>query len=421
VASDIELGPTTTISFDHSYEMSDIDSDDAQTTVDSQVALQGWFGPQISLVIDYQAEDTTVAERGFERNGLSYDLTVSHQLFDRALDLSIAWGEDLRWDDGRPLRRKTQLSTSVSLEVVPDLNTSFSWQRPVRITETGATGSEHWTWGTQASFDVLGMGVSGTYELDSSRSLSATAASFVHKATLGVSTTAFDLGAWTVAPTFNLDGGHEKGATALSGRLSVRVGADEWTTRTVASIDVSGLGTAVERWSEKLTSTASYTGILGLRPSLSYTGARSVTQVEGQGSKASMTHSVNGRLTWSGADGSSESLAITGRFQDSGSMNMTLDNSYSQDVTSVLAAWIPALRDAGAAGTPAVLLRADLAGDWRRESAKDSANWQVGVSTDVMLSSTWSLSLGLAYRGGIRTSVDAFHGLIAELTVAVDF
>ncbi len=207
----------------------------------------------------------------------------------------------------------------------------------------------------------------------------------------------------------------------MSGRLSVRVGADEWTTRTVASMDVSGLGTAVERWSEKLTSTVSYSGIVGLRPSLSYTGARSVTRVEGQGSKASMTHSVNGRLTWSGADGSSESLAITGRFQDSGSMNMTLDNSYSQDVTSVLAAWIPALRDAGAAGTPAVVLRADLAGDWRRESAKDSANWQVGVSTDVMLSSTWSLSLGLAYRGGIKTSVDAFHGLVAELTVAVDF
>jgi len=421
VASEIEVGPAATISFDHSYEMSDIDSDDAQTTVDSRVALQGSFGPQISLVIDYQAEDTAAAERGFESRDLSYDVGVDHQLFDDALSLSIAWGEDFYWDAGRPLRRETQLSANVSLDVLPDVRTSFSWQRPVRITSAGATGSESWTWNTQASLDALGMGMSGTYELDSSRSLSAAAASFAHKATLGVSTTAFDLGAWTVAPTFNLEGGHEKGATALSGRLSVRVGADEWTTRTVASMDVSGLGTAVERWSEKLTSTVSYSGIVGLRPSLSYTGARSVTRVEGQGSKASMTHSVNGRLTWSGADGSSESLAITGRFQDSGSMNMTLDNSYSQDVTSVLAAWIPALRDAGAAGTPAVVLRADLAGDWRRESAKDSANWQVGVSTDVMLSSTWSLSLGLAYRGGIKTSVDAFHGLVAELTVAVDF
>jgi hypothetical protein len=134
-----------------------------------------------------------------------------------------------------------------------------------------------------------------------------------------------------------------------------------------------------------------------------------------------MTHSVNGRLTWSGADGSSDSFAVTGRFQDSGSMNMTLDNSYSQDVTSVLAAWIPALRNVEAAGSPSVLLRADVAGDWRRESAKDSANWQVGVSTDVTLSSTWSLSFGLTYRGGLKTAVDAFHGLVAELTVAVDF
>jgi hypothetical protein len=421
VASDIELGPTATISLDHSYRMAGIDSDDARATVDNRVAIQGSFGPQISLVIDYQAEDTAAAERGIERNGLSYDLTVDHQLFDKALDLSISWGEGLRWDDGRPLRRETQLSTSVSLEVLPDVDTSFSWQRPVRITSAGATGSERWTWDTQASLDVLGMKVSGTYALNSSRTLSAAAASFTHKATLGVSTTAFALDTWTVTPTFGFDGAHASGATALSGRLSVQAKSAEVTTRTVASMDVSGLGTRVERWSEKLTSTASYTGIEGLRPSLSYTGARSVTRVEGQGSKASMTHSVNGRLTWSGADGSSESLAITGRLQDSGSMNMTLDNSYSQDVTSIVAAWIPALRDAEGAGTPAVFLRADVAGDWRRESAKDSANWQVGVSTDVTLSSTWSLSLGFTYRGGIKTSVDAFHGLVAELTVAVDF
>jgi hypothetical protein len=421
VASDVELGSAATISLDHNYRMSGIDSDDARATVDNRVAIQGSFGPQISLVIDYQAEDTAAAERGFERNGLSYDLTVKHRLFDKALDLSIAWGESLRWDDARPLRRETHLSTSVSLDVLPDVRTSFSWQRPVRIASAGATGSESWTWDTQASLDVLGMGMSGTYALASSRALSAAAASFTHKATLGVSTTAFALDAWTVTPTFGLDGTHASGATALSGRLSVQAKSAEVTTRTVASMDVTGLGTAVERWSEKLTSTASYTGIEGLRPSLSYTGARSVTRVEGQGSKASMTHSVNGRLTWSGADGSSESLAITGRLQDSGSMNMTLDNSYSQDVTSIVAAWIPALRDAAGAGTPAVFLRADVAGDWRRETAKDSANWQVGVSTDVTLSSTWSLSLGLTYRGGIKTSVDAFHGLVAELTVAVDF
>jgi hypothetical protein len=421
VASDVELGPSATVSLDHSYRMSGIGSDGARATVDNRVAFQGSLGPQISLVVDHQAEDTAAAEPGFERNVLSYNLTVGHQLFDDALDLSITWGEGLHWDDGRPLRRETQLSTSVSLEVLPDLDTTFSWQRPVRITAAGATGSERWTWSTQGSLDVLGVGILGTYALDSSRSLSAAAASFVHKATLGASMTAFALGEWTTTPSLDLEGTHQKGATALLGRLSVRVGSADVTTRTVASVDVSGLGTRVERWSEKLTSTVSYSAIEGLRPSLSYTGARNVTRVEGQGSKASMTHSVNGRLTWSGADGSSESLAITGRFQDSGSMNMTLDNSYSQDVTSVLAAWIPALRDAEGAGTPAVFLRADLSGDWRRESAKDTANWQAGVSADVTLSSTWSLSLGLTYRGGIKTSVNAFHGLLAELTVAVDF
>jgi hypothetical protein len=115
-------------------------------------------------------------------------------------------------------------------------------------------------------------------------------------------------------------------------------------------------------------------------------------------------------------------LAIAGRFQSSGALNVSLDNSYSQDVTSLFAGWIPALRDVQSAGIPSASLRTNLAADWRRdEEGRDTAEWQLGVSADVILSSTWSLSLGLTYYGGVKTDVDMFHGLVGELTVAIDF
>ncbi len=420
VTSSIDLGPEATISVDHSYRMSDIASEDARSEADARLAFTGTFGPRVSFVVDYEAE--TEAERGLGRDVLSYDLTVRHQLFDEALDLSIAWGEDFSWVEELAMRRATSLSTKVSLDVLPDVETSVSWRRPVRIANGKATGSVGWSWDTQAALDVTGIRLTGNYGLDSSRGLSSTAtAAFTHQAELTATTDGYKLGSWTLAPTLNLEGTYEKEALGLSGRLSVRVGSDDWAMRTVGSLDVSGLGTRVERWSEKVTSSVSYSGIEALRPSLSYTGTRSVTRVEGQGSKASVSHSVSGDLTWSSA-GVTDQLEVTGYFRDSGSLNVALDNSYSRDVTGLLAAWIPALRDAAGSGVPSVSLQTDLAAEWRRdEEGDDSVTWHLGLSTDVTLSSTWSLSSGFTYYGGVKTDVDAFHGLVGELTVAIEF
>ncbi len=421
IASDIDLGPEATLSFDHAYRMSDIGSEDARTTTDNRLTFRGSFGPQITLSLGYKAEDASEALRGFERNGLSYSLSVDHKLFEDALSLSINWDEGLHWDDGRPLRRETSLSTQATVKVLPDLTTSISWRRPVRIIGETTSGSERWDWKTDGTFDVAGFGVAATYELDSSRSLPEGAAALVHKGTLGLSTAAFEFGGWSLAPTFDLEADHEQGATGLSGRLGVRVGVGDLTTRTTASVDVSGLGTRVLRWSEKLASSVTYTGIEGLRPSLNYSGVRSLTEVEGQGSKASMTHSLNGSLTWSGENGASETLRLTARLQDSGFASVTIDNAFSRDVTSALAGWIPALKGAQASGAPTVFLRTDASGEWRRQAERDDASWHIGATGDVALSSTWSLSLGLAYYGGVKTDITMFHGLVAELTVAIDF
>ncbi len=419
--SAIELGPSATLSLDHSCRLSDLGSDDALTTADSRVEFHGSFGPEISLVVDYQVEDAGRQDRGLDRDSLSYDLRLSHRLFDEVLSFTVSWGEDFSWPEERAMRRQTMLATNVSLDVTQDVRTSLSWRRPVRIASGEATGSESWSWNTRAAFDDSGFGLTATYGLDASRSLSGDAR-FAHAATAALTTPDFGFEGWELSPRLDLKAGHANDATSLSGRLSAQLDWVDWAARTVGSVDVSGLGSRVERWSEKLTTTLSFSGIEGLRPSLSYTATRSLTRVEGQGSKDAVTHSANGRLTWSGANGASDTFAVAGRFQDSGSFNLSLENSYAQDVTSLFAAWVPALREAKAAEATSASLRARLAADWRHdEGGRDTADWELGASADVALSSTWSLSFGLTYYGGVKTDVDMFHGLVGELTVAIEF
>ena len=420
LTSDIDLGPNMTLSLDDSYQMTDVGSADAATTADNRLVFHGSLGPEITLSVDYKAEDTSPTEAGFERNGLTYDLSVTHHLFDDAVHLSIGWDEGMHWDDGRALRRETSLSTSMSLAVAHDLNTSFSWQRPIHIVEDTTSGSERWQWKTDGSLDVAGFGAAATYELDGSRTLPDGALAYVHKGTLAITMNAIDVGAWAIVPRLDFDGNHEAGATTVSGRLTLPVNTEGLATRALASVDVSGLGSRVVRTTERLTSSVNYTAIEGLRPSLNYSGSRTVTQVEGQGRKESWTQSLNGRLSWSGDSGVSEELRLAGRLQDTGSGSVTVNNTFSRDVTSALAGWIPALQAVQSAGA-SVFLRTEVSGEWRHQTEQDDVAWHATAAADVALSSTWTLSLGLGYYGGVKTDVDMFHGLVAELTAAIGF
>jgi hypothetical protein len=114
-------------------------------------------------------------------------------------------------------------------------------------------------------------------------------------------------------------------------------------------------------------------------------------------------------------------LALTARLQSTGTATVTMDNAFSRDVTDALAKWIPALAQGEGADARSVLLRTDLGGEWRRQAEKDDASWRAGVVADMSMSPTWSLSFGLSYHGGAKTDVAIFHGLVIEMTVAIDF
>ncbi len=421
LTSDIALGPAATLSLETSYRLEDIDSKDAEATSDNRLVLRGSFGPEITLSVGYTAEDLSPELRGFERNGLGYEFSLSHRLFDDALRVSIDWGEDLRWDDGRPLRTSTSLATTATLDVLPNLTTTLSWQRPIRIVEDTIAGTERVQWRTDGSMDLSMLGVAATYELDASRSVPDGAAACVHKATLNVTLDPLEVGTWSIGPTLDLEGGYAEEAMSLSGRLSVRVGTEELTTRTVATVDASGLGSNVVRLTEKLNASANYTGIEGLRPLVSYSGSRTVTSVEGHGSKESWTQSMTGRLTWSGEGGTADNLSVSGRLQDTGTATLSLENAFSFDITSTVVGWFPALGDVASGAGQSVTVRTDVAGDWRHQTETDDVSWHLGATADMALSSTWSLSVGLAYYGGVKTDVDMFHGLVIEVTAAIDF
>ncbi len=457
VASDIDLGTEATLSFDHEVRMSDPESASARATIDQGLTFRGSFGPQVSLGVSHRAEDTSLARPGYEKNLVSYNLDVNHTMFEDALRVSVGWDETLHWDSGLALRRETALSTQATLDVAPRVRTTVSWSRPVRILGQTISGSERVDWMAKGAFDVAGFNVSAGYDMETARSLLGGVAKWTHEGTLGVTAAEFELGAASLAPTLDLEARHADDATSLAGRLGVRLGVAGLTTRATASADVNGLGTRVVRWTEKLTASATYAGIPGLRPSLNYSGTRNVTEVESQGTKITTSHSLNGRMTWTGANGASETLSVAGRAQSSGTGSVTLDNTFLCDITDLVARWMAPLRkpepdgltpsseseptatdtlessapaselpapvspDDADAANPTIMLRTDLGGEWRRQTERDDASWRVGAAVDVTLSSTWNLSLGLTYRGGVRTAVDPFHGLVLEMTVAIDF
>ncbi len=461
-ASDLDLGATSSLSFTHEVRMSHVGSVDARTLAEQGLTFRTTMGPKLTFAIDYTVEDNA-ARPGYERSAVAYNVGIDHSFFEKALELSIGWDERVSWSESLAPRRDTTLSTRASLDILPGVETSWTWRRPVRIVGASASGSDRLTWTTDGAFDAGSLGIAAGYDLTGGRALPGGDVALSHAATLSFTIDPIASGEWSLAPTLDLEGEHEDRVSAVSGRLGARLNGPDMTARATASVDVSGIGSRVVRWTERLTSSFTYSGIADLRPSLNYNATRTVTQVEGQGSKAKTTHTLTGRVSWSGPDGTSETLAATARLEASGAANLSVTNSYSRDITALVRGWMAArgenddaparapseaeptadvvdaesprdVESAPAASTtrrpsaveaagfvPTVLLRSDAGGEWRRQNDKDDATWRAGLTADLRLSPTWSLSLGATYRGGMRTAVPPYHGLVLEMTVAIDF
>ncbi len=426
LTGNIDLGGGASLRLDHAYEMRDMTAATAESLVDNALSFRWDFGPVLTAGFRHENENNDPLAPGPESQAIQYSIGLADTLFGDAVSFSAGWQESLTWATRVVPSISSRLSANIDWAVMPDLTTRFRWQRPLRITGDHWNGSESWAWSIQGGFGQPGYAVSAAYDIDASRTLPAGAFAWKQTAEASLDVDSWNLGAWLITPTGSLSGTLEDGSLSLSGRLNVRTLWETLSIRTTVSADVNDLGAQVERWTEKLSSTANYSGVQGLRPSLTYTLSRSLTKYEGVGTRSTLSHLLNGRLTWSDAAGNaSDTLSLVVRWQPENPRRFTstLDNTYQQDVTSWFSGWLYDREEPAEerSGYPLISLRANANADLRVDEGTLNATWTVAGTADVSLSETWNVSFGSSYRGGAKSAAAPYHGLSLELTLAITF
>jgi hypothetical protein len=234
-----------------------------------------------------------------------------------------------------------------------------------------------------------------------------------------------------VTPNLDLSGDWESDELALYAKLTLRTAWTALSGRTTLTADVQGFRANVERWTEKVSSTWSYSGIASMRPTLTYSATRSVVNRRNDEgdvleTEETVAHSLTGRTTWSSPAGDSDTLAATLRWEvgEATEVSATLDNSYQRDITnwiSSLAAPQSSSEVAAASPYPTVAVGTDLSADWSYKDGESDAGWTVSGDATMLFSKMWSASFSASYSGGFTASGTWYHGAWLALTVAIDF
>ncbi len=418
----VELWEGAGLSASHSYHMDDLHSGSPRARLENDVSFSASFGPELSLSAHQESVDTDPHRRGAETSYLSYRFSLADALFDDALHLSLSWNDGFTNDrDYGTKRRENSLSADVDLSLSPSLSFSGSWSRPIQVQDGNWSGQESW------GFTAHGEGrvplVSGRldYEAHRTRALPDGEYRTEHKVEIGFDFDPFELVGWRLIPRSDLTIERKDNETDLSGRAIVNATLDALTVRTTLSGSVSSLGAPLREESGKVSVSINYSGIEGLRPSLTYTQNRKRKIYEGVDRLSSVDHSLNGRLTWSGRDGESDRLSFTVRVSESDGaprVNGSIDNSYQIDLSDR----IPSLYgEKLESGFPTLNLTIDTSGDYRFDGEEPDISVTVKGRFDIGLSTTWGGSLSATYLGGTKREGGFYHSLILELTVSAQF
>ncbi|MDD4902932.1 MAG: hypothetical protein PHX77_00325 [Candidatus Bipolaricaulis sp.] len=421
----IALGPSAKLELAHSYEMSDLTTSQRVATLENDLSFTGRFGPTIVVRLHQESEDASRSVHGAETDQVSYSLSVDDKLFADTVRATIDWKESFLWEEGSAPSRSAVLASGASWSFVPGWTSTFSWRRPVYVSGDQWSGSERFTWGVDGAATFAGVQVLSEYDGRRTRSLPNGTATFDHTGRVRLAVSPFTWQGGKMTPNLDLSGEWDDGEVSLTGKLNLRSVWASLSGRTALTVGVTGLGESVERWSEKVTSTWSYTGIASLRPTLTYSASRA-TATYGDGTDETTSHSLSGRATWSSPRGDSDTVAATVRWQsgDETDVSVSLENSYQRDITP----WISSLASPQSASQvavpspyPMVTVGSDVAADWDYEDEASDARWTVSGDTTVVLSTMWSASLSVVYSGGWTESGTWYHGAWFALTVAIDF
>ena len=415
-----------TLSASHEASLRNPSSDAPRTETENRVVLAADFRPRVQLAFDYEAINDDPAYAGSDTTVLGYRFAADDSLFDGAVDLSVSWSNTTHTD--RPdddVRRSNRLSATATVDPLPDLGLSITWERPTRSSYDEWGGSETWTLTGDGTARFGMWRLAGDAVADVSRSLPDGTFRFSATADADLDIDSFDVAGWRLTPSAQAGVEYEDSATSITGRAILRSNLEGLSIRTTLSGDATGLGDPVTRTSGKAVVAVSYNGSESWRPTLTYSVDRDVTIQEDVGRATSIDHRLSGRSTWS-TEGASDALSFSLRARRSGEylrVSASVDNSYRLDVTEPFLGWAStdAAPEEEPSPYPTATLRIDGTGDYLWEREEGDFDLNISAHLDLALSEMWGGSLTASYLTGTKSTGDLYNSLTFALTVAIDF
>ena len=412
----------TSLTASHSYHMDGLHSGSPRARLENDISFSASFGPRVSVSAHQEGIDTDPQRQGAESSYLSYRFSLADTLFNDALNLSLVWNDG--FTDARDYgmkRRENSLSAKADLTLSPDLSISGSWSRPIEAASESWSGQERWSLTAHSGVRVGFIAGTLDYSLGRSRGLPDGRYETAHKADIGLDLDPFELAGWRLIPRSDFTIEYKGRKTDLSGRGTINATLGSLTVRTTIGADLSGLGAPLRTESGKVSVAVNYSGIEGLRPSLTYTQNRNRKIYEGVGKLTSVDHSLNGRMTWAREGWGSDQLSLTVRISESeggARVNGSIDNSYRIDITDRIPSLAATQEETG---FPTLNLTIETTGECRFDGEEPDLSVTIRGRGDIALSSTWSGSLSVSYLTGTKDEGKFYHSLILALTVAAQF
>ena len=238
---------------------------------------------------------------------------------------------------------------------------------------------------------------------------------------LDVDVARFEVSGWEITPGATFGAKSDESSLDVDGRLTARGRCGDLSIQGTLRGGLSGLGEPVVREDEKLSFTASYYGLEGLRPSLSYSISRQVAIYAAQ-RQETIGHSLSGRLTWSSGEVHHDELSftLTGKgIPEDRQITAKIENSYRLGLHEWVESWWG--DTAEEAAYPVLDLRVDTDVTYRLSGDEFDIDATTTGRLNAALSPMWSGSFGVSYLGGTGSTGAFYHSLLLELTVAIDF
>ncbi len=417
-----ELGSEANVSASHTYDIVGRLGGDPAITTSNDLSLEWTFGPSLTAAAHRETSNRDSDVEGPESTETSYRFALRDRVFAERLEIGLSWSDVYTWSVQMvEPRRDSRLSLSVSGAILPSWSAQLEWGRPIRVSEGEWSGSERLTFGTAwAGADALA-DYEIDYTLDWSRSIPGGTSRRDHEIELDVDVVPFEVSGWAITPGARIGASSDESDVDINARLTGRGRRGDLSIQGSLRTGWAGLGSPVVRESDKLTLSASYSGIKELRPSLSYSIDRQVAVYETQ-RQATIGHSLTGRVAWTPdtihRDELSFSLTNKGSSGDR-STTARFENSYRMDLRAWMGAWW--IDSDGGSAYPALDLRVDTDIYYRSGDEHPDVDATTTARLNAALSPTWSGSFGLSYLGGTSSTGDYYHSLLLDLTVAIDF